>query len=188
MIETLGPWAMDHRQTPDLGNQPPPGTWTDAIDLKRGYHLLTPNGSGVRVIAVVAYSARTTVHNLTVKTHHTYYVQAGNTPVLVHNCGPMDLNVNQVRDRIATHVTPLHGHGTPSVGTKFASNLSEDDLLTGLVNRLDPSNATGLTNAAGNHQHRLPWQGAGANGENWVEVWISPRGELGGMWPVAGPR
>ncbi|MFJ8685660.1 hypothetical protein [Micromonospora wenchangensis] len=28
------------------------------------------------------------VHNLTVDTLHTYYVLAGTTPVLVHNCGP----------------------------------------------------------------------------------------------------
>ncbi|NED83183.1 EndoU domain-containing protein, partial [Streptomyces sp. SID11233] len=32
-------------------------------------------------------NARATVHNLTVRNQHTYYVLAGAAPVLVHNCG-----------------------------------------------------------------------------------------------------
>ncbi|MEU1034383.1 hypothetical protein ABZ402_37880 [Streptomyces mirabilis] len=43
------------------------------------------------------------MYNLTVQQLHTYYVLAGETPVLVHNCGPMDLNFNQIRQRIKNH-------------------------------------------------------------------------------------
>jgi hypothetical protein len=62
-------------------------TWRDAGTLSPGDTLLAPDGSRVRVIAIAAYGAPATVHNLTVDTIHTYYVVAAGTPVLVHNCG-----------------------------------------------------------------------------------------------------
>jgi hypothetical protein len=40
---------------------------------------------------------------------------------------------------------------------------------------------------SGNHEHIFPWEGAGANGEGFVRVWMGPDGELGGMYPIAGP-
>jgi hypothetical protein len=39
------------------------------------------------VAAVTAYDAVARVYNLNIKTAHTYYVLAGSTPLLVHNCG-----------------------------------------------------------------------------------------------------
>jgi RHS repeat-associated protein len=70
-------------------------TWRDAVDLQPGDSLRTPDGARVRVIAVVAYGAIATVHNLTVADIHTYHVVAGNTPILVHNCNdPTVIAVN----------------------------------------------------------------------------------------------
>lgn len=40
----------------------------------------------VRVTAVQRWTQPATVHNLTVADIHTYYVLAGETPILVHNC------------------------------------------------------------------------------------------------------
>ncbi|MEW2386271.1 polymorphic toxin-type HINT domain-containing protein [Micromonospora sp. NPDC047707] len=60
--------------------------WTTAANLNPGDQLLTPDGTRHTVIAIVAYNAPATVHNLTVDDIHTYYVDAGETPVLVHNC------------------------------------------------------------------------------------------------------
>jgi hypothetical protein len=65
---------------------PDQGRWLTSLELRQGDALLTPDGSRVRVVAVVAHGARLTVHNLTVADIHTYYVMAGTTPVLVHNC------------------------------------------------------------------------------------------------------
>ncbi|MFD1321437.1 polymorphic toxin-type HINT domain-containing protein [Micromonospora sonneratiae] len=62
-----------------------PGRWTNAAALRPGDTLLTPGGSRVRVIDIVAYNAVATVHNLTVDDIHTFYVIAGDTPVLAHN-------------------------------------------------------------------------------------------------------
>ncbi|THA25095.1 hypothetical protein E4198_10455 [Streptomyces sp. RKND-216] len=60
--------------------------WIDATDLKAGQWLRTSVGTHVQITAVARYTQPTTVHNLTVTDTHTYYVLAGATPVLVHNC------------------------------------------------------------------------------------------------------
>ncbi|MDH6117300.1 RHS repeat-associated protein [Kitasatospora sp. GAS204A] len=65
--------------------------WTDAADLHQGDQLLAADGSTVVVQAIRNYQTPpTTTYNLTVDQVHTYYVLAGATPVLVHNCGGND--------------------------------------------------------------------------------------------------
>jgi RHS repeat-associated protein len=61
--------------------------WAQASQLRPGDHLQTTAGHSAVVVATHAHDAKTTVYNLTVDTTHTYYVVAGDTPVLVHNCG-----------------------------------------------------------------------------------------------------
>jgi hypothetical protein len=46
------------------------------------------------VLAVVAYGALATVHNLTVARQHTYYVSADERDVLTHNIGPNNCPVH----------------------------------------------------------------------------------------------
>ncbi|MER8232585.1 polymorphic toxin-type HINT domain-containing protein [Streptomyces sp. NPDC094049] len=62
-------------------------TWTDATDLRPGDTLRTSAGTYVQVTAITRWTQTSRVHNLTVADTHTYYVVAGVTPVLVHNCG-----------------------------------------------------------------------------------------------------
>ncbi|GAA2444988.1 hypothetical protein GCM10010405_30550 [Streptomyces macrosporus] len=62
------------------------GEWLDATDLQPGQWLQTSSGTWVQITAVKRWTAHATVHNLTVSDLHTYYVLAGATPVLVHNC------------------------------------------------------------------------------------------------------
>ncbi|GAA3077192.1 hypothetical protein GCM10020254_21550 [Streptomyces goshikiensis] len=62
--------------------------WVAATDLQPGEWLQTSAGTHVQITALKRWtSLGTTVHNLTVEGLHTYYVLAGSTPVLVHNCG-----------------------------------------------------------------------------------------------------
>ncbi|MET9601988.1 polymorphic toxin-type HINT domain-containing protein [Streptomyces sp. NPDC006459] len=65
--------------------------WKDAGDLKPGENLRTDDGASVAVSAIHTYEALNETYNLTVADLHTYYVLAGATPVLVHNCGLHDL-------------------------------------------------------------------------------------------------
>jgi hypothetical protein len=73
-------------------------TWTNAEDLQPGHHLTTPNGTQVTVTAVHHHALPTAVHNLTVEDDHTYYVLAGQTPVLVHNAPPGQCSITTSPD------------------------------------------------------------------------------------------
>ncbi|WP_371660783.1 ricin-type beta-trefoil lectin domain protein [Streptomyces sp. NBC_00280] len=62
--------------------------WTLVSDLRVGDRLRTPDGSVRAVTALLDRSglAPRTVYDLTVADLHTFFVLAGATPVLVHNC------------------------------------------------------------------------------------------------------
>ncbi|WP_246094957.1 ricin-type beta-trefoil lectin domain protein [Streptomyces roseicoloratus] len=65
---------------------PEQGEWVDATDLQPGDWLQTSVGTYVQVAAIERSTVRNgVVYNLTVSNLHTYYVLAGQTPVLVHN-------------------------------------------------------------------------------------------------------
>ena len=61
--------------------------WTEADQLRPGDRLESTGGGTVTVVALRDYTATMVTYNLTVDGVHTYYVVAGNTPVLVHNDG-----------------------------------------------------------------------------------------------------
>jgi RHS repeat-associated protein len=62
--------------------------WERADHLDPQDELLTPDSSRALVTGLIARSAQVgRAYNLTVADIHTYYVIAGDTPVLVHNCG-----------------------------------------------------------------------------------------------------
>ncbi|MFE0276314.1 polymorphic toxin-type HINT domain-containing protein [Streptomyces sp. NPDC058992] len=69
--------------------------WVDAGDLKPGNLLRTSAGTYAQVTKVDHYTKRQRTHDLTVADIHTYYVLAGQTPVLVHNSNgcPTYMNV-----------------------------------------------------------------------------------------------
>ena len=61
--------------------------WLDATDLRTGDALRLPDGRTARIVHVRDYTGHIVTYNLTVQNLHTYYVLAGNNPVLVHNAG-----------------------------------------------------------------------------------------------------
>ncbi|HZM74530.1 MAG TPA: RICIN domain-containing protein [Candidatus Limnocylindrales bacterium] len=65
--------------------------WTDAADLNPGTRLRDDEGKETQlVVAVRTFAGLRQMHDLTIADIHTYYVMAGNTPVLVHNSGGDD--------------------------------------------------------------------------------------------------
>ncbi|MFE0733103.1 DddA-like double-stranded DNA deaminase toxin [Streptomyces antibioticus] len=64
--------------------------WVPTAKLAPGHALNTPTNEHVRVVSVTARPGDRHMYNLTVSNLHTYYVLAGATPVLVHNCSPLD--------------------------------------------------------------------------------------------------
>ncbi|WP_409183710.1 RHS repeat-associated core domain-containing protein [Amycolatopsis sp. VS8301801F10] len=65
-------------------------SWTDAADLRPSDLLDTPGDGHAAVQTLSRYATSIRTYNLTVDTTHTYYVAAGATPVLVHNCNERD--------------------------------------------------------------------------------------------------
>ncbi|MEU5592592.1 polymorphic toxin-type HINT domain-containing protein [Streptomyces sp. NPDC020298] len=62
-------------------------TWIPAGELKPGHALNTATDQHVYIAAVLERPGDRDMYNLTVSRLHTYYVVAGNTPILVHNTG-----------------------------------------------------------------------------------------------------
>jgi hypothetical protein len=59
--------------------------WIEASSLAPGDQLHTPDGQRATVAVVRSSTEANSMYNLTVDVTHTYYVVAGDTPVLVHN-------------------------------------------------------------------------------------------------------
>jgi len=100
--------------------------WTDATRLKPGTPLLTPNGATATVKSARTYTANTTVNNLTIADIHTYYVLAGNTPVLVHNTGPCGPNLDAMS---AAGQVPAKG-GLTAAGRAYQKHMGRGELPT----------------------------------------------------------
>ncbi len=81
--------------------------WVDAGQLKPGMTLLTSAGTKVTVTATRSFRGSHETRNLTIDGLHTYYVLAGTTPVLVHNC------TNWASNSVKTwgHTFKTHGAG-----------------------------------------------------------------------------
>ncbi|KUL38705.1 hypothetical protein ADL22_17530 [Streptomyces sp. NRRL F-4489] len=62
------------------------GSWKQAAALRPGDRLQTTGQGTATVREVRPYRAAARTYNLSVDGVHTYYVLAGDTPVLVHNC------------------------------------------------------------------------------------------------------
>ncbi|TWJ28499.1 intein [Micromonospora sagamiensis] len=115
--------------------------WVDAGKLQVGHRLLvhddkrlegdgTGAGAGgpgreVTVVAVDNFTGSEVMRDLTVATHHTYYVIAGNTPVLVHN-------INQPRSDICgPNGEPIHDIPQGSSGGVGAGEEIPRSMLAG---------------------------------------------------------
>ncbi|MER7666865.1 polymorphic toxin-type HINT domain-containing protein [Kitasatospora sp. NPDC096128] len=94
--------------------------WTDAADLRPGDTLRTDTGAAVRVVSVRHRSASAPAYNLTVDELHTYYVLAGDTPVLVHNDG-REKFAEQILGRL-----PGWQKGDPAWGTVIVQGWEGD--------------------------------------------------------------
>ncbi|WP_460847784.1 RHS repeat-associated core domain-containing protein [Phytohabitans suffuscus] len=115
--------------------------WTDAAQLKHGDQLRTTIGEAT-VTEVRNYTRTRTMRDLTVGTIHTYYVVAGNTPVLVHNCGgeaTVHLNPEEKHALItvrsdAGEVLSTHQFGGPRTAANGVATFDPADLPASTIN------------------------------------------------------
>jgi len=86
--------------------------WVAAGELRVGKSTVrTVDNKRSVVVGVHNFGARREMRDLTVETVHSYYVMAGNTPVLVHNCGG------------ATFVADASGNVVPTSASRLESGL-----------------------------------------------------------------
>lgn len=88
--------------------------WLYAKEITPGTLLQTGSGSYTQVTKVRTRTQHQRVHNLTVEKLHTYYVIAGNTPVLVHNDGGLtpeqQRSLRSLQARSAEHQAKLDAY------------------------------------------------------------------------------
>ncbi|GGJ79792.1 hypothetical protein GCM10010123_06980 [Pilimelia anulata] len=101
--------------------------WMAASELKADMTLQSLRGGDVRILAARVATVAATVHNLTVADIHTYHVLAGNTPVLVHNCGggfKKEVSADEIDDinRSVGGVTELNGSASNALANAARYN------------------------------------------------------------------
>jgi RHS repeat-associated protein len=150
-------WDVDERE------------WVNAEDLKAGDRLLRPDGALSAVQATHAYiGSRERVFNLTVDSLHTYFVLAGNTPVLVHNttCEPLSAP-NPVPRAIRNAYEDIKG----GVGQQRFNSDGTPDIFTGTHGEpLSVQRQWGGSTV---------WEVPGARNPGQTRVLVNPRGQMG---------
>lgn len=84
--------------------------WVEARHLAKGMTLLTDKGEIVQILGNRAFARHARTYNLTVDDLHTYYVLAGETPVLVHNSNCPGVGRDLIGGQEQFHI--IHGDRT----------------------------------------------------------------------------
>ena len=121
--------------------------WTRADQLRVGHALQTDTGSTARIVALRAYSAKMNTFSLSVDTVHTFYVQAGHLPILVHNAcqwtsrASLTEHYGRHGARLGYYTESDYEDGSKALmcGPCKAGVREKDSLIEGQVYRWDPS-------------------------------------------------
>lgn len=95
--------------------------WVHAKDLRPGYRFETADHRSAEVVGTRKWTEYQRVHNLSVDGLHTYYVVAGDTPVLVHNDEACRIPAGQ----------PGAGRYAPAANPRRPDQVNENGNLTG---------------------------------------------------------
>ncbi|MFC0437396.1 LamG-like jellyroll fold domain-containing protein [Kutzneria buriramensis] len=83
--------------------------FVDAVNLHPGDQLQTADGATAEITSTRAYHEADVTYDLTIDGLHTYYVEAGATALLVHNCD--NVNWSPKSTKTFGHVFERHGAG-----------------------------------------------------------------------------
>ncbi|HEX6468965.1 MAG TPA: polymorphic toxin-type HINT domain-containing protein [Streptosporangiaceae bacterium] len=103
--------------------------FVDAAGLKPGDRLQRPGGHTATVLQVRRYQATQTTYDLTINDLHTYYVEAGETPVLVHNCaagGPKPGWFDRIKGALSGRSAPPEPNATVGDLRRYGHDMVDD--------------------------------------------------------------
>ncbi|RSM48860.1 hypothetical protein DMA12_05485, partial [Amycolatopsis balhimycina DSM 5908] len=114
------------------------GAFVEAVNLQVGDRLQTADGSEASVEEVTPYHSTEVTYDLTIDELHTYYVYAGDVPVLVHNCGG-ELPGHRAVCECANGAKPAMIRGPKPAGTgphnlkiaEVAEQVTDGDVIAG---------------------------------------------------------
>ncbi|MGC5332888.1 polymorphic toxin-type HINT domain-containing protein [Micromonospora sp. DT62] len=174
--------------------------WKRADQLERDELLLTPSGKSVQTQGLSKGSVFVgPAYNLTVDRTHTYYVLAGNTPVLVHNTGgciPALRNWQSERfqfgnqqllldkkgmEHILTRHHPAHWDGSVKAQQSFFDRSMSVEDVQGAIGSVMRQNRDTLARRGGRGMYQV--QG-NVNGVNYV-LGVN-NGRVGQFYPLPG--
>ncbi|MBR7837452.1 hypothetical protein KDL01_29505 [Actinospica durhamensis] len=149
-------------------------SFVEAQFLHTGDVLQTTDGTAV-ITALHLYHADTTTYDLTIGSLHTFYVLAGQTPVLVHNtngCGPVvglndpssEISQVSMSARMANGVKPTQNVAVYRVGegdgarylaaANDPGGLHSEEILNNFIK--DPANGISPDDVTGVYSERVP--------------------------------
>ncbi|MFD9817527.1 polymorphic toxin-type HINT domain-containing protein [Streptomyces violascens] len=146
--------------------------WIDAGELRVGEQLRQPDGILLTIRTVRNYEYTVTTHNLTVNQLHTYYVLAGQTPVLVHNCG------DSVRNEIIEETKATAESNVGIVAHKRKSSIISQYSVT-----LEEAMATGHSFVGEGARDVANGKGIFRSADGLRGFRIDPDSLAGGHWP-----
>ncbi|MFC9295785.1 polymorphic toxin-type HINT domain-containing protein [Streptomyces sp. NPDC057011] len=117
--------------------------WVDAADLMPGQSLGTEDGTEARISRIERRSQQASVHNLTIANVHTYYVLAGQTPILVHNAGGAGFDLDKYDRPGYSNYVLVDRNNVPYYSGMFGPNetpASVQGRHAGNNNRYNPAN------------------------------------------------
>jgi RHS repeat-associated protein len=166
--------------------------WLGAEAMRAGDVLRDVRGDLVDVTAVERYQQLQRVHNLTIAGIPTYYVIAGATSTLVHNCGNLWGKGNKEGEgwqhTLYNHVEG--SRGATAEKTKFNDDYLDLDDIAGLIedtasmsgrrNTMDPIDGRRRDGTIHTKEFGYP---VGSNNETIVEVILNPDGSLRTAYP-----
>jgi RHS repeat-associated protein len=116
--------------------------WTNAADLKPGDQLDTGGNGTATVLSSWEFTSSIRTYNLTVDGLHTFYVTAGSTPVLVHNCPDGNALYRGVWPTHPGYADALNGDAVPTGWGKPGPKLTPAQHNGGMVGLSDHTSWT----------------------------------------------
>jgi hypothetical protein len=163
------------------------GSWTDAGRLTAGHRLQTLDHGTVTVVDVASYTKPQVTFDLTVEGVHSYFVMAGDSPLLVHN-----ISCRTITDGALKHIRDDH-----LWGGKYHQ---AGDMRNVFAEGIDGNKLKQLIERAAQYGHEVPRPKndprggnfidyafdditTGANGQNGIRLFVDEFGNLKSAQP-----